>query len=94
LDDLRPAALLFPRTVIQKARARELTPRELELLQGMRNCYSVCHANYEGTVEMVGGTRGLEPEEVKQMLSHIKENSANEKEYKELRAQLPKEFPF
>jgi hypothetical protein len=43
---------------------------------------------------MVGGTRGLEPEEVKQMLSHIKESSANEKEYKELRAQLPKEFPF
>jgi hypothetical protein len=43
---------------------------------------------------MVGGARGLEPEEVKQMLYHIKENYSNEKEYEELRAQLPKEFPF
>jgi hypothetical protein len=43
---------------------------------------------------MVGEARGLEPEEVKHMLFHIKENYSNEKEYKELRAQLPKEFPF
>lgn len=78
----------------RKARARELTPKELELLQGMRNCYSACHANFEGTVEMVGEARGLEPDEVEQMLIHIKENSSTEKEYKELRAQLPKEFPF
>lgn len=73
---------------------RELTPRELELLQGMRNCYSVCHANFEDTIEMVGGSRGLEPEEVKQILLRIKENYSNDKEYKELRAQLPREFPF
>ena len=71
-----------------------LTPAELELLQGMRNCYSVCHANFEDTIEMVGGARGLEPEEVKQILNHIKENYSGEKEYKELRAQLPEEFPF
>ena len=71
-----------------------MTARELELLRGMRNCYSVCHANFEETIEMVGGSRGLQPEEVKQMLIHIKENYSNEKEYKELRAQLPKEFPF
>ncbi len=71
-----------------------MSPRELELLHGMRNCYSACHANFEGTVEMVGDARGLEPGEVKQMLFHIKENYSNEKEYKELRAQLPKEFPF
>jgi hypothetical protein len=71
-----------------------LTPRELELLQGMRNCYSVCHANFEETIEMVGGSRGLAPEEVIKMLSRIKEKCSNEKEYKELRAQLPKEFPF
>jgi hypothetical protein len=85
---------MFPCILIQKAHARELTPRELELLQGMRNCYSACRANFEGTIEMVGEARGLEPEEVKHMLFHIKENYSNEKEYKELRAQLPKEFPF
>jgi hypothetical protein len=43
---------------------------------------------------MVGEARGLKPEEVKQMLFHMKENYSNEREYKELRAQLPKEFPF
>jgi len=60
----------------------------------MRNCYSVCGANFEDTIEMVGGSRGLQPEEVKQMLFQIKEKYSSEKEYKELRAQLPKEFPF
>jgi hypothetical protein len=54
----------------------------------------VCHANFEETIEMVGGSRGLQPEEVKQMLIHIKEKYSNEKEYRELRAELPKEFPF
>jgi hypothetical protein len=60
----------------------------------MRNCYSVCHANFEETIEMVGGSRGLEPEEVKRMLIRIREKYSNEKEYRELRVQLPKEFPF
>ncbi len=32
---------------------------------------------------MVGGSRGLRPDEVKQMLFHIKENYSNEKEYRE-----------
>jgi len=54
----------------------------------------VCGANFEDTIEMVGGSRGLQPEEVKQMLFQIKEKYSSEKEYKELRAQLPKEFPF
>jgi len=85
---------MLPRILIRKAYARELTPRELELLQGMRNCFSACHADFEGTIEMVGEARGLEPEKVKQMLLQIKEDYSNEKEYKELRAQLPKEFPF
>jgi hypothetical protein len=43
---------------------------------------------------MVGGSRGLRPEEVKQILLNIKENCSIEKEYKDLRAQLPKGFPF
>ena len=71
-----------------------VTPTELELLEGMKNCYSVCHANFEDTIGMVGGARGLSPKEVKQMLLHIKEKYSGEKEYWELRVQLPKEFPF
>ncbi len=78
----------------QRGAREKLTPRELELLRGMRNCYSACHANFERTIEMVGEARGLEPEDVKRMRLHIKENNSDEKEYKELRAQFPKEFPF
>ena len=71
-----------------------MTPKELDLLQGMRNCYSVCHANFEETIEMVGGGRGVRPEEVKHILTQIKEKHSDEIAYKEIRAQLPKEFPF
>lgn len=60
----------------------------------MRNCYSVCHASFEDTIEMVGGGRGLKPDEVKIILHQIREKYSEEDEYKELRAQLPKEFPF
>ena len=60
----------------------------------MRNCYSVCHADFEDTIGMVGGSRGLAPEEVKEILLRIKTKYSDDKQYKELRAQLPKEFPF
>ena len=68
------------------------TPRELELLQGMGNCYAACGADFEDTVGMVGNARGLEPREVKQILRHIKEVHGNEDEYMRLRGRLPKEF--
>jgi hypothetical protein len=68
------------------------TPKELELLQGMGNCYAACGADFEDTVSMVGNARGLEPKEVKQILIHIKEAHANEEDYKRLRSRLPKEF--
>jgi hypothetical protein len=68
------------------------TPRELELLKGMCNCYAYCGANFEETVGMVSGARGLEVEDVKQILKGIKELHGNEREYLELRKRLPKDF--
>jgi hypothetical protein len=60
----------------------------------MGNCYAACHASFEETVEMVGGSRGLSPDEVKNMLSRIRETSGADDEYRELRSRLPQDFPF
>ncbi len=60
----------------------------------MRNCYLVCGANFEDTVEMVARARGLSPDEVKQILARIKEKYSGEREYKEIRSELPEEFPL
>ena len=62
------------------------------MLQGMVNCFHVCHANFEDTVGMVGSARGLAPEEVKEVLSRLRE--AYGEEYKKLRSQLPEDFPL
>jgi hypothetical protein len=69
-----------------------LTPKELELLQGMVNCYHICHANFEDTVGMVGSARGLSPEEVTDILRRLKRD--NGEEYKALRQKLPSDFPM
>ena len=69
-----------------------MTPRERELLQGMVNCYHACHADFEDTISMVGSSRGLSPDEVKQILNRMKE--ANGEEYNALRSQLPEDFPL
>ncbi len=71
-----------------------MTPRERELLQGMGNCYDACHADFEDTVRMVGGARGLKPEEVKTVLSKMKERYGDGEEYKTLRSRLPEDFPL
>ena len=70
-----------------------MTPRERELLRGMGNCYAACHASFEETVEMVGGSRGLSNEQVKSMLTKMRERYGQEGEYKELRSRLPEDFP-
>jgi hypothetical protein len=41
---------------------------------------------------MVGSARGLAPEEVKEVLSRLRE--AYGEEYKKLRSQLPEDFPL
>ena len=69
-----------------------MTPKERELMHGMVNCYHVCHANFEETVEMVGSARGLSAEEVKAILERLKMDGGDE--YNSLRQQLPKEFPL
>ncbi len=69
-----------------------MTPRELELMHGMVNCYHVCHANFEGTTEMVGSARGLSSQEVKEILERLRREDGDE--YKELREKLPDEFPL
>ena len=60
----------------------------------MGNCYETCGADFEDTVRMVGNARGIEPEEVKQILKHVKEIHGNEKEYLTLRGRLPEDFPI
>ncbi len=69
-----------------------LTPKERELLQGIINCHHVCHESFEETVRMVGSARGLTSQEVKETLERLKE--ADGEEYKELRRQLPDDFPL
>ncbi|MGD0689347.1 MAG: hypothetical protein ABSA50_06205 [Candidatus Bathyarchaeia archaeon] len=69
-----------------------MTPSERELLQGMVNCYHTCHADFEDTVGMVGSARGLSPEEVKEILTRLRETGGTE--YKELRSRLPDTFPL
>ena len=69
-----------------------MTPRERELLQGMVNCYHTCHADFEDTVGMVGSARGLNPQEVKEILARLRETGGTE--YKELRTRLPDTFPL
>lgn len=70
------------------------TPRELELLNGMCNCYSVCGADFEDTIRMVGRSRGLEPKQVREILDRIKETHSDEREYLDLRKRLPADFPL
>lgn len=60
----------------------------------MGNCYQACGADYEGTITMVGNARGIDPEEVKAILNHIKEAYGNDKDYVRLRNRLPKDFPI
>ena len=69
-----------------------VSPEERELLQGMGNCYAACHATFEETVEMVGGSRGLKPSEVKKMLIDIRTKHHQDEEYKALRSRFPEEF--
>lgn len=64
------------------------------MLRGIGNCYEACQASFEDTVEMVGGARGLTAEEVKAVLSRIRENHARDEEYQVLRSRLPEEFPL
>jgi hypothetical protein len=69
-----------------------MTPREHELLQGMVNCYHVCHANFDDTVQMVSSARGLSSKEVKETLQRLRKEDGEE--YRILRNQLPQDFPL
>jgi hypothetical protein len=71
-----------------------LTPSERELLLGMCNCYRVCGEGFEETVTMVANARGLERKEVVRRLIEMKERYGSDRDYRELRARLPKEFPI
>jgi hypothetical protein len=71
-----------------------LSPVDLELLQGMCNCYSVCGEDFENTVRMVAGSRGRTKEDVKGTLARLAKEHGKEREYLDLRRRLPEEFPF
>ncbi len=59
----------------------------------MGNCYFVCHADFDETVRMVGRSRGLSPEEVKEILLRAREQYEQDPDYKRLRSRLPEDFP-
>ena len=71
-----------------------MTEKEKELLEGMTNCFRVCGANFDETVRMVAGRRGLTSEEVKKILFEMKEKYSQDKKYQEFREKLPSEFPL
>jgi hypothetical protein len=71
-----------------------LTPEELELLEGMCNCFSACGADFEETVGMVAGARRRTGEDVKGTLRAMASSYAQDGEYQNLRKRLPAEFPF
>jgi hypothetical protein len=71
-----------------------LTPRERELMTGMGNCYASCHEDFEHTVEMVSGARGLTVHDVKKLLDEIRGRYGGDADYQRLRGRLPKEFPL
>ena len=60
----------------------------------MGNCYAACHADFEETLEMVGGTRGLSSEDVKAMLVAIRIKYGGDDEYRSLRSRFPESFPI
>ncbi len=43
---------------------------------------------------MVGGARGLTPEQVTKMLNGIREAYGKDVEYRKLRSRLPEDFPL
>lgn len=71
-----------------------MNPRERELLTGMGNCYEACHADFEGTVEMVANNRHRTTDEVKETLRRLRREFGSDPEYQNLRARLPPDFPF
>jgi hypothetical protein len=71
-----------------------MTPKDLELLRGMCNCYATCREDFDGTVKMVASARGLEPEFVRGALKRMSVEYSNDPRFQELRNILPSEFPF
>ncbi len=70
-----------------------MNPRERELLTGMGNCYEACHADFEGTIEMVAENRHRTPEDVIDSLRSMHKQYSDDPEYQRLRARLPRDFP-
>lgn len=71
-----------------------MTPRERDLLEGMGNCFAACHASFEETIRMVGGHRGLTPDQVRENLKRLREAYADTDEYRLLRERVPADFPY
>lgn len=59
----------------------------------MGNCYRACREDFEATVRMVAGARGLTREEVVGRLRRLREEFGDSEEYRGLRARLPEDFP-
>ncbi|MEM0173867.1 MAG: hypothetical protein QXI16_05110 [Sulfolobaceae archaeon] len=71
-----------------------LDPLERELLRAAVRCYRACGEGFEETVRMISEARGLDPEFTKRVLMNLKNKYKDDKEYLELRAQLPEDFPI
>ena len=70
-----------------------MDPVDQELLEGMGNCYSACHDDFEGTVRMVAQARDRTPEDVIASLRRIRGANERDAEYRRLRGRFPAEFP-
>ena len=68
--------------------------KELELLNAVGNCYNACHENFEETLNMISGWRGYTSEEVKDILTEVKDKYSQDPEYIKLRKRFPRDFPI
>jgi len=67
---------------------------ELELLRAAVRCYRACGEGFEETIRMISEARGLDPNFTKSVLMSLKSKYGEMKEYRNLRSQLPKDFPI
>jgi len=59
----------------------------------MGNCYEACHADFDGTIEMVASSRHRTTADVVETLKQMRNQYGADPDYQRLRARLPADFP-
>ena len=70
-----------------------MDPVDVELLEGMGNCYAACHEDFDGTIRMDSSYRKRTPQDVIRSLRRLRHEAGADREYQRLRARFPAEFP-